>query len=341
MSLEMGEPGLRALPTLSFSLCQLSIFMNTTESTQVDIRPAATELIKTIMLLNRPYGFSYLLSIVRGQEDYLKQPDHRELESFGALQDEHFGYVQDVAWHLFQTGYLELANPQYGTIQLTLKGSDFLNHSEPLVVDLKVLRMQWYHLLLIGELRDLRREEAKAKNAEPYEIFTNFVMMQIARKLPADEIQLRKISSLEKAEEELVRKILDKIAAISSEMDRDEELYGAIGKAHSYGHRKLKELFEAGTEIMEIARIQNLKENTMYWMLENLHLAGHLDLTNWIEEQLDSKVLHRGVDYFKQAKNSRLTDAHDVLGMDYPTLRMCRVYARPAEEPIAPYKKVG
>lgn len=315
--------------------------MKTTDSYQVDIRPAATELIKTIMLLNRPYGFSYLLSLVRGQEDYLKQPDHRELESFGALQNEHFGFVQDVAWHLFQTGYLELANPQYGTIQLTLKGNDFLNHSDPFMVDQKVLRMQWFHLILIGELRDLRREEAAAQRVESYEIFTNFVMMQIARKLPADEVLLRKIAGMEKASEDLVRKILEKIAAISVQMDRDEELYGAIGKAHSSGHRKLKELFEAGTEVLEIARMQNLKQNTMYWMLENLHLAGHLDLTTWIEEQLDSKVLHRGVDYFKQAKNSRLTDAHDVLGMDYPTLRMCRVYARPAEEPAAPYKKVG
>lgn len=304
--------------------------MNTSEANQIDIRPTATELIATIIQLDRPYGFSYLLSIVQGQEEYLKQPSHRELETFGSLEAEHFGYVQDVAWYLFQTGYVEISNPQYGTIQASLKGKALLTHTAPILVDQKDLRMQWYHLLLLGELRDLRREQAKLKEVESYEIFTNFVMMQIARKLPADEHQLQRISGFRSEDSLLVKAILEKVAAISMEMDRDEQLYGAIGNAHSAGHRKLKELFEAGTDIVEIGRLQKLKQNTLYWMLENLHLAGHLDLTSWIEEQVDSKLLDRGVDYFKQAQNARLTDAHDVLGMDYPTLRLCRVYSRPA-----------
>ncbi len=307
----------------------------------LDIRPAAEELIKTTMLLDRPYGFSYLLTLVRGQTDYLKQERHKELESFGALEEENFGYVQDVAWYLIQSGYLEMANPQFGTVQASLKGKDFLEQTGALLVEKDVLRMQWYHLLLVGELRELRRQEAAARVVEPYEVYTNFVMMQIARTLPADEIILRRIPGMDKADEDLVGKILERIAAVSIEMTRDEELFGAIGKAHSYGHRKVKEMFEAGIEVNEIAHRQKIKQHTIYWMLENLHLAGHINLSPWIEDQIDGKLLHRGVDYFKQAKNSRLSDAHDVLGMDYPTLRMCRVYATPAREPEPVYKKVG
>lgn len=305
----------------------------------LDIRPAAEELIKTTLLLDRAYGFSYLLNLVRGQEDYLKQESHKELESFGALQEDNFGYVQDVAWYLIQAGYLEMANPQYGTVKASLKGKAFLSEEGALQVERDTLRMQWYHLLLIGELRELRRQEASGADLAPYEVYTNFVMMQIARTLPADELILRRIPGMEKIDAELAGKILERVANVSVEMSRDEELYGAIGKAHSYGHRKVKELFESGVEIGEIAQREKIKETTIYWMLENLHLAGHINLSIWIEDQIDSKLLHRGVDYFKQAKNNRLTDAHDVLGIDYPTLRMCRVYAMPAREPQPVYGK--
>ncbi len=298
----------------------------------IDIRFAAEEIIKTTMLFERPYGFSYIVSLVRGQDNFLKQESHRELETFGALEGENFGYVQDVTWYLIHTGYLHVVNKQYGTIQATLKGEEFVKSPTTMEVEKEDLRMQWFHLLLIGGLRDLRRVEAESLSKEPYEVYTNFVMMQVVRALPADEAALKRIAGMEQVDDALAGKILDQIAEITQTMARDEELYGAIGKAHSASHRKVKDMFEAGLEVDEIARRQNIKSNTLYAYLENLHLAGHIDLTPWIEANIDQKLLHRGTDYFRQAKTNRLTEAHDVLGIDYPTLRMCRLYARPAAE---------
>ncbi|MDP5171697.1 MAG: HRDC domain-containing protein [Bacteroidia bacterium] len=312
-----------------------------TSNTTINIRPAAEALIKTVLLLDRPYGFSYLTNITRGDDQFLKQQAHRELETFGELEEENFGFVQDVAWYLIRAGYLTVANKQFGTISATIKGESFLEEQEKLEVEKEVLRMQWFHLLLTGELRDLRRKEAEAAGKEPYEIFTNFMMMGIARLMPADEGALRRIPGLDKIDKTLAEKILSKIANTSQEMVRDEELYGAISKAYSGSHRKVKEMFESGIEVDEIARRQNIKTNTLYGYLENLHLAGHINIKPWIEDQVDGKVLHRGTDYFKQAKSNRLTDAHDVLGLDFETLRLCRVYARPLEEPAAEYKKAS
>ncbi len=305
----------------------------------MDIRLAAEAIIKTALLLPRPFGFSYLQMLVRGQRDYLKQPDHEQLETFGALEELNFGLVQDVAYHLLKTGYLEVANPQYGTISASLKGEAFLNESDPMMVEKDHLRMQWYHLLLIGELRLLRNQEALQQQKEVYEIFTNFAMLMIARELPADMAILRRIAGTEKLDQSICEKILDRVATVSVQMKRDEALYGAIGKAHSPGHRKVKEMFEAGIAVAEIARRQNVEPTKIYGYLENLHLAGHLDILPWIETEVDGKILHRSSNYFKQAKSKRLTDAHEVLGIDYPVLRLCRLYA--AGEPELQYDKAS
>ena len=303
----------------------------TTESQMINIRPYAESLIKTVLLLDRAYGFSYLVNLVRGDADFLKQPGHQQIETFGSMSEESFGLIQDVGWYLIRAGYLTVANKLYGTLSVTMKGEEFLQETAPLMVEKEEFRMQWYHLVLSGELRELRRQEANLQQKEPYEVFTNFVLMQIVRNMPADEGAFQRIYGAEKMSSDLQGKILDRISEISREMARDEELYGAIAKAHSPGHKKIREMFEAGIEVDEIARRQNLKVNTVYNYLENLHLARMIDLKPWIENHLDNKTLHRGTDYFKQARTSRLTDAHDVLGLDYSTLRLCRLYASKPE----------
>lgn len=306
----------------------------------VNIQAAAVATLSLILQLNRSYGFAYLVKLLRGESEFLKRPEHEQLEQFGSLQEESFGFVQDVVWYLLSTGYLAIDNHDYGTLTSTDKAATYLAAPQPIWVPKQTLRMQWYHLLLMGELRDLRREQATANGQAPYEVFNNFSLLQVVRAMPATQEALIAIPGLKNMATPLQLAMLERIARISEIMKLDAANYGMVGRAYSPGHQKIREMFEAGIPVDEIARRRNIHPDKMLYYLEALHVAGHIDLRPWIESELEEPLLKRGTAYFKQSKDRRLQPAQDTLGMEYAQLRMCRLYAT-AEEPLAEYRQAS
>jgi hypothetical protein len=90
--------------------------------------------------------------------------------------------------------------------------------------------------------------------------------------------------------------------------------------------QETKVLFEQGMEPTEIADFKGIKLRTVMNYLESLHLSGQIDLRNWIEKYVDRKTLHTAVQFFRDAHDNRIQVAHEVLGYDYDTLRLCRLY---------------
>lgn len=51
-----------------------------------------------------------------------------------------------------------------------------------------------------------------------------------------------------------------------------------------------------------------------------------MQIANVIEQNLDSKTLFKGAEYFRQAGNPTVEEAHQVLRFPRETLRACRIY---------------
>lgn len=316
--------------------------MNTTTNTPVvrheNIAHEAIQILKTVALLEQNYSSSYLVRILQADERYkFRKINHQELETYGALEDVAFSRLEDVIHYLATQGMLQVTNPLYGTVDLTDKGREFLAKPYDIEVPRSELYRGWAQIQLSIGLRTLRREYAAKTNQPPYQLFTNYVLDTLARQMPTTPAELDQVPAMKNLGETLRQEILEEIQRIKELQAQNEASEGAIAKAYSPGHRKIKELFEAQFSIPEIARRRNLQQTTVRSYLADLYEAGQLNLQAWIEREVDAQELHKGVEYFRSAQTPSINEAKQVLDYDYDLLRLCRAYAHQAQEPEPVY----
>ncbi|MEZ4772980.1 MAG: RQC domain-containing protein [Bacteroidia bacterium] len=292
----------------------------------IDIGMEAMAVLKTVLLLEKDYSGSYIQRILTGNDSFgWKKQQHKRLETFSELGEHHFAYVDDLINYLIKHGFLKISNPAYGSIALTDEGRKWMENPDSLMTTKGELRKSWYQVELISALKTLRKETAEQKDKQPFELFTNYTMDVLADKLPQTEEALKAIPGVEKMDGATRLMVLAEITRIVEKKEIDDET-GVFRKAYSPSHQKIKALFLDGKKVSEIASERDLSQSTVTNYLENLHLAGEIDLRPWIEDTIDGKVLHKVTQYFRQVQSRGLKQAFEVLGVDYGTLRLCRLY---------------
>ncbi|TAE49967.1 MAG: hypothetical protein EAZ89_13110 [Bacteroidetes bacterium] len=307
------------------------------ENLEQDITRDVLHVLKTLLLLDRNYGVTYLVQILRGDEKYpLRKEEHREIETFAMLEDSSYGFVNCLVFWMIDAGYIQIEKADFGTLELSEKGKTFLSNPEPIIVMEDDLRVKWYELELSRSLKELRRKIATELGKPVYEVLGTYTLQQISRKLPVTEEELSKISGMEKTKNSTRRQILNVVKEIAVKKAEDDQS-GIYTRAYSYSHRKIREMFESGIQIEEMARRRKVKTSTVITCLDTLHTVGMINMKPWIEQHVDPKVLNKGSEYFRQVKSGLLREAREVLGFDYDTLQFCRMYSSGVEEPAQAY----
>lgn len=308
-----------------------------------NIAHEAIQILKTVMSLDRNYSVSYLIRILHADERYkLRKEAHKDLETYGILEDTSFSRIEDIVHYLTERDYLRVINRIYGTLEITDQGRSFLSDPRDLEVSRQELSRGWAGIQASIGLRNLRRELAAQTNQAPYEIFTNFVMDVIARRLPTTRAELDQIDGVRNLSDALKERVIEETTRLKELFERNEQMEGALSKAYSPNHRKVKELFEAKFTVEEIARRRGVKPGTVRRILAELHEAEQIDLAPWIEKEVDSLTLHKGAEYFRSTRSPRIDEARQVLGFDYDVLHLCRAYSHrqshgQVQEPQAAY----
>ena len=303
---------------------------------EINLAHEFIQILKTVLLLERPYGASYVARIVTGDTRFeLRKVTHKQLETFGSL-DEHSKFrTEDIVYHLIESNLLEVTNPQYGTIQITEIGRAWLNEPKDWIVNRKDVFTGWWGVELLTAIRKIRNEAAAQAGKLPYELFSNYAIAKMIHELPETEEGLKKMPGMQNLDQASRLLILAAIHEIIEKKVEDTES-GVHSKANSPSHRQVKDLYESGFSLEEIAQRRNLQTQKAREYLFTLHKAGKLDLNPWIEQHLDPKILFKGTEYFRSVDDRRLKSAQEVLGMDYDTLAFCRLYAEKVGE--APLK---
>lgn len=296
-------------------------------SKNIDLREKAEIVLKTIVLLDKNYGISYLVRIVRGNDEFpLKQEEHKELETFGTMEKIHSERIKNLIFYLIDCDLLTITNREYGIVGITTKGKSFLESQEPLIAPSDTLQTHLLENLLSKELKNLRKRVAEEKGIKIYEVFTDYTLQCILRSKPANKADLANLPGMGNLN---VEKYGDHIMEAIQEAGNKKEIQAledAEKKLYSPSYQAVKSLFQAGLSIPEIAQSREVKPNTVSTILFDLHKGGEIDLIPWIEQELDQETLEKGVEYFRNSQERRLLPAFEKLGLDYETLRMCRLY---------------
>lgn len=309
----------------------------TSYSSEINLTHEATHILKTVMLLERPYSASYISRILVGDSRFdLRKITHKELETFGALEGISKFRLEDIIYFLIDIDLLEVLDRRYGTLKVPKAGSSWLDAPQDIMVQKKEVFTGWWGLELLLALRSIRKDAADRLGKQAYELFTNYTMACMIHELPQTEEELNQLSGLKDLEPAVKLLILSAINEIVEKKEKDA-LKGTYSKANSPSHRKVKDLYESGFGLEEIAERRKLQTSTVREYLFTLHEAGKLNLNPWIEQHLDPKVLYKGTEYFRSVDDRRLKPAHEVLGIDYDTLALCRHYAEKVGEPAMRY----
>ncbi len=290
----------------------------------VNLQETACYIFKTVLLLERHYGADYIGRILQGFDRFgMRDESHKELETFGVMRKVYRERIGNIIKYLVKQGFLRISKPAFGNLAITPKGEAFLDAPTELVVPEKELVTPELDRMLQAELRQLRTELSEQADIMPYEIYTNYTLQKIVEEKPTNVTMLKAIPGIG---DQRINRFGHAVIQAVKRVQEDGSAILLQLRAKWPSRQEVKTLFLAGKSVEEIATQRNVKPSTVITCLEELHLAGELDLTGWIENRLDPKALHKGAEYFKQVEMHDLKSAYEVLGLDYETLRMCRLY---------------
>jgi hypothetical protein len=309
----------------------------TRRDVEVNIGVETVHILKTLMLLDRPCGARTITRILKGEdrEDFL-QAKHRSVETFGELAHLNSLGIENLVYCLLNLGYIQVADQAYGTLEITDLGRDFVEQGGELVVMEENIRLRWYQFELSRRLEVVRRKLANDLGQAPYEVFNNVAMRQIVERMPGTEALLLTVTGMRNLPAESRAEILKEIKEMLSRKALDEKT-GIFRRAFRPAAREVRKMLESGNTLSEIAAARNVKPQTVCAYVESIHRTGLLNLRPWIEANVDGATLHKGTEYFRQARVPRLREAHEILGIDYDTLSLCRLYVDKVEEPAPAY----
>ena len=295
-------------------------------TTQVSITAETKEILKTILLLEESFAANYLINILRGKKEFLREEVHAEFETFGSLPGRSGDYLRNVIHVLVQREFLSIQEGISGKLTITEKGCEFLDNPQEIEVKKRDLRMSTYDYMLLSELRKLRKQLVKTESKPAFRIFTDYTLDRIIDEKPLDLSSLKLVPGFGDYKANRFGPAVLRVVQQVMDRKQEDDAIRLIKKVRRPSYQNVKALFESGLGEEEIARKRMVKPQTIRTTLLDLDRAGEIDLRPWIEETVAAEVLEKGRNYFQQAEQNRLKDAYEALGLDYDTLRLCRLY---------------
>jgi len=309
---------------------------------RVNLKEDATRILQTILDTGERYAEGYLSRILRGDEAFpFQKPEHQSLPSYGWMAEVYPERIKGFFRFLIQEGYLSRGEGSNGKMCLTEKGHLYLSHPQDLIARPDKFRPSPFERLLQTELREVRRHLSKQEGVPPFRIFTDHVLWNLVQFRPNSVQELGQIPGF--GAYKVNRYGAAILQGLSRAYSQHQQLRHnrLIRSARNRAHQLTKTLYEAGLTEQEIAARREIQPATVRTQLMNLHRAGEIDLTSWIEHQLDAGILEKGVSFFEAHEGARMREAYETTGLDYDVLRLCRLYVsqlsqQTAELPSSP-----
>lgn len=305
---------------------------DTASANALDITRQAHLALDAIRQTEERYGLTYIALLLQGNDRFgLRDESHRTLNVFASLKDETPFFVRNLLHLLAMQRLLTARMGQYATLMLTPAGHKVLLEGLAVEATQADLRNAEYDHKLMESLRSLRKQWADEQGTEAYNIFTNKVMDAVIQLKPGNFEALKSV-------EDLKPTVAERYGAAMVQCVQENELRR---RSRFPALQEVKRRFLAGEATDAIAADMQLTPITVQNYLETLHKSGEIDLIAWAEQHVEPAALLKGRTYFSQVSNPRLKEAYEILGLDYNTLRLCRLYVHNVEQQRQEFKSVA
>lgn len=309
------------------SFTQEILRMATTLAQSFDISTEAQTVLETVKNLDNRYGSAYVIQVLRGESRFgLRDEGHQQLSTYGKLQASSSDYLRRLLKLLVKEGYLFISNPRYGTIGISAQGEAYLQDPTALGVSRRAMNESAFVREVRKRLRVIRKELSEREHKPTFRIFTNHCLEEMIQRKPDSLSALMEIPGIGHYK---ANKYGPAILACFEEVERQMVDYyqeQRMRKAMTPSHQAVKTMFEAGLSVEEMAERRKVKVSTIRQTLDTLHRTAHIDLKPWIEQSIPAEDFAKGTSWFEGKPAPRLKSAYEELGLDYDTLRLCKLY---------------
>ena len=298
-------------------------------SKEENLKVLTTQILKTMILLGKPYGQNYLINVLIGNPDTTyRDLSHTKLETFGSMPSYVANRLACVIHYLVDAGLIETNAPACNVLKPTDAGKAWLDDPQDLMAHSARMSFTGLEIYLRKALRGHRNETSKLTGTESWAIFTDYTLDRIVLNKPLSLEYLLRIPGFSSAKcEKFGAGIIGVVQNVLENYD-DFRRQTLLQQSKGPGYQTVKKMFTDNFTLPEIARVATLKVDTVVKYLCDLHEIGQVDMVPWIEKNISSKSLFKGVEYFTKVQSPTLKEANSTLGLDYNTLRFAWLYKR-------------
>jgi len=292
--------------------------------------------IKAVLAVKQLFKREYIVKILSGDRNSdIRGVKHDKLEIFGVGADKDEKHWHAVLRQCLIHNFLSKDIENYGLIKATQKGRDFLekpysmmlskdhdyeNSGDDAISLAGGVKSGALDNQLFNMLKDLRRDISKKEDLPPFVIFQDPSLQDMTVQYPVKIDELKNISGVGAGKATKYGKpFVELIAAYVEENEiirpMDLVVKSVINKSGLKVY--IIKSVDRKLSLEDIARAKQMAVDELLTEIERIVSSGtKLDLTYYIDEEVDEYHQEEIIDYFHDAETDSLEEALEELGED-------------------------
>ena len=308
---------------------------------QIEATDELLAVLEAVTGVGERFRSDYIINVVTGRKtDDIRSRGHENLEAFGSLPKTEERFLNALIRQAVIAGYLNRDLENYGVIQITPEGEEFLKHPKTfkIVEDAEFSENDAEPQIkdgtayvadpeLFAILKDLRKRRAKDLGLPPYVIFQDPSLEAMATTYPVSLDELKNIPGVgagkaKRFGQEFVDVIRRHVEA--NEIQRPEDLRVRTVPSKSNVKIFLIQGIDRKIALDELAESKGLEYSELLDELESIVETGtKINIGYFLDEDQQEEIM----DFFRQSEEDDIEEAIQELGEDYTEeeIRLVRV----------------
>jgi len=299
-----------------------------------EVKNEVKKALEVILKLKEGYSTKVIVDFMMGKSSKeMNEYAFNKLEGYGTGSEKGDVFWYSITRQALLGGLLEKEIENYGVLKLTAQGKAYIQKPKSLKIPLNrdfsieksidddaPAKMMALDEVLVAQLEDLRKREAKKKGVPTWAVFQDVSLQEMATEYPINMEELSNISgvSLGKAQKygkafiELIKAYVDE-----NEIERPTEF---IVRQVANKSRTKVHIIQAIDRKLPFEDIQRQNQLSPEELLEDLDIivssGTKLDLQYYIDTMIDESIQEDIYEYFMKAKSDSFEEAYHALKDD-------------------------
>lgn len=312
--------------------------------TKIEAKQQLIDILDTMQTLGETFKAEHIIDVLRGRITAdIKSYNHQELEVFGCQEDADPKFLSAVIRQAILAGYIFREVENFGQLEITQKGFDFLKAPTSFKVledndfsqddDMSESQIGTSALdpVLFSLLKDLRQRFAKRLNLPPYVIFQDPSLEAMATTYPITLDEIQNITGVgpgkaKRYGPDFIKLI--KTHVDENEIQRPEDLRVRTVANNSRLKISIIQAIDRKIALDELAQSKGIDFQKLLDEIEAIVYSGtKINIAYFLDELLDKDLQQEIFDYFLESESDSLEEARKELGDEYSDdeIRLVRI----------------